>query len=65
MTKVFLLFSLCTIFFYYGMIWVHQEYQNYHKYQEPEGAAVKVFGDGDHQVMTGYDRFIYFFLHGE
>ncbi|HWO75793.1 MAG TPA: YqzK family protein [Bacillus sp. (in: firmicutes)] len=64
--KVFLLFTLCTILFYYGMIWVHQEYQNYQKYDEPDGAAVKVFETKDDPVMlSGYERIIYFFLHGE
>ncbi|GAA0346865.1 YqzK family protein [Bacillus carboniphilus] len=64
--KVFLLFTLCTILFYYGMIWVHQEYQNYQKYDEPDGSAVKVFEDaGDDKFLSGYERFIYFFLNGE
>ncbi len=48
------------------MIWVHQEYQNYQKYDEPDGAAVKVFETKDDPVMlSGYERIIYFFLHGE
>ncbi|WP_260842784.1 YqzK family protein, partial [Staphylococcus epidermidis] len=40
--RVFLLFAACTIMFYYGIIWVSQEYENYRRYDEPEGTAVKV-----------------------
>ena len=40
--KVFILFTGCTILFYYGMMWVNEEYQSYHRYDEPEGTALKV-----------------------
>jgi hypothetical protein len=41
--KVFLAFTCCTVLFYYGLIWINQEYEDYHRYDEPEGKAVKVF----------------------
>jgi hypothetical protein len=41
--KVFLAFTCCTVLFYYGLVWVNQEYEDYHRYDEPEGKAVKVF----------------------
>ncbi|WP_078413663.1 DUF4227 family protein [Priestia abyssalis] len=40
--KVFILFTGFTFLFYYGMMWVQQEYQQYQRYDEPQGAAVKV-----------------------
>lgn len=64
--RVFLLFATCTIMFYYGIIWVSQEYENYRRYDEPEGTAVKVI----HQPITeeGSDwlsRLLFFYLNGE
>lgn len=40
--KVFILFVSCTLLFYYGMVWVDNEYESYHKYDEPEGDVLKV-----------------------
>ncbi len=40
--KVFIIFTGCTILFYYAIMWISEEYQNYQKYDEPEGQAVKV-----------------------
>lgn len=39
---VFFLFVGCTLVFYYGILWVSEEYNNYHRYDEPKGRAVKV-----------------------
>ncbi|KKK33287.1 membrane protein [Mesobacillus campisalis] len=63
--KVFILFTGCTILFYYGIMWVNQEYQNYHRYDEPEGAAVKVSGNADSADSGILDRLILFYLNGE
>ncbi|TCI76027.1 DUF4227 family protein, partial [Exiguobacterium sp. IPBC4] len=30
--KVFVLFTGCTILFYYGLLWLNEEYQSYHRY---------------------------------
>lgn len=40
---IFFLFMGCTLLFYYGILWVSDEYNEYHRYEEPEGRSVKVF----------------------
>ena len=40
--KVFVLFTGCTILFYYGIMWLNEEYIESHRYDEPEGSAIKV-----------------------
>lgn len=42
-SKIFISFTACTLLFYFGLLWVNQEYQDYHRYDEPKGKAVKVF----------------------
>ncbi|MDP4083795.1 MAG: YqzK family protein [Bacillota bacterium] len=61
--KVFILFTGCTILFYYGIMWVNEEYQNYHRYDEPKGAAIKVSNmvEGN----SSFERLILFYLNGE
>lgn len=63
--KVFMLFTGCTILFYYGMMWVNQEYQNYHRYDEPKGTAVKVLASEKGNKSAWFDRIILFYLNGE
>ncbi|WP_462412101.1 YqzK family protein [Neobacillus sp. Marseille-QA0830] len=63
--KVFILFTGCTVLFYYGIMWVTEEYQNYHRYDEPEGSAVKVSNAIDQQSSSLFDRLILFYLDGE
>ncbi|WP_042458065.1 YqzK family protein [Neobacillus dielmonensis] len=63
--KVFIIFTGCTVLFYYGIMWVTEEYQNYHRYDEPEGAAVKVSNAVDQQRSSLFDRLIFFYLNGE
>ncbi|MDN4527313.1 YqzK family protein [Fictibacillus fluitans] len=41
--KIFVSFTACTLLFYFGLLWINQEYQNYHRYDVPKGKAVKVF----------------------
>jgi|GEM_PF-2589508 len=60
--KVFILFTGCTIFFYYAIMWVKEEYENYHRYDEPEGKAIEVFSyddGGDFGGFKGYYCFIW------
>lgn len=40
--KVLIIFIVCTLFFYFGLIWINQEYENYNRYNQPEGNAIKV-----------------------
>ncbi|MFE8702599.1 YqzK family protein [Cytobacillus sp. FJAT-54145] len=63
--KVFILFTGCTIIFYYGIMWINEEYQGYHKYDEPKGAAVKVSAPIEGEESTWFDRLILFYLNGE
>ncbi|WP_066312636.1 YqzK family protein [Bacillus sp. FJAT-29814] len=63
--KVFIIFTGCTILFYYGIMWVSEEYQNYHRYDEPEGTAVKVSNGLDGKDSSLLDRLIFFYLNGE
>lgn len=64
--KVFILFTGCTILFYYGIMWLNEEYQDYHHNDEPKGAAVKVFASESDSASFGWlDRLILFYLNGE
>ncbi|MFD1707082.1 YqzK family protein [Siminovitchia sediminis] len=63
--RVFILFAICTIMFYYGMIWVSQEYENYRKYDEPKGTAVKVMQQDHDEGNDWVSRLLLFYLNGE
>lgn len=63
--KVFILFTGCTILFYYGIIWVNEEYQNYHRYDEPKGAAVKVSNTAHKEGSSLFERLALFYQNGE
>lgn len=64
--KVFILFTGCTILFYYGIMWVNEEYESYHRYDEPQGAAVKVTAStGKSDTSSWLDRIFLFYLDGE
>ncbi|MBO8154882.1 MAG: YqzK family protein [Bacillaceae bacterium] len=60
--KVFIIFIVCTALFYYGLRIMHEEYENFHRYDRPEGRAVKVF---DQQEGNLLDRLSIFFRLGE
>jgi hypothetical protein len=63
--KVFIAFSLCTLVFYFGLLWINHEYQNYHRYDEPEGKAVKVFNLDSKSDADLLKRVFYFYQMGE
>ncbi|MGG1399574.1 YqzK family protein [Bacillus salipaludis] len=63
--KVFIIFTGCTILFYYGIMWVSQEYQSYHRYDAPEGAALKVSSEVKDDNPGWLNRLILFYLNGE
>jgi len=63
--KVFVIFTGCTILFYYGIMWVSEEYQNYHRYDEPEGSALKVSNAVKEDSSSVIDRLMLFYLNGE
>jgi arginine exporter protein ArgO len=63
--KVFIIFTGCTVLFYYGIMLVNEEYQNYHRYDEPEGAALKVSNAVDEENFSLLNRLKLFYLNGE
>ena len=65
--KVFLIFVICTLFFYFGLVWMNEEYENYHRYDQPEGKAIKVSSENDDQraSLTFVERLRLFYQMGE
>jgi hypothetical protein len=63
--KVFIIFTGCTILFYYGIMWVNEEYQAYHRYDRPEGEALKVSNAVKEEGSSLLDRLKLFYLNGE
>jgi hypothetical protein len=63
--KVFILFTGCTILFYYALIWFNEEYQEFHRYDEPSGAAVKVNSNVKTEDYTWKERLFLFYQNGE
>lgn len=55
--KISIVFIGCTCLFYFGLRAMHQEYEQFHRYDQPEGPAVKVFQEEDRWM----DRLQYFF----
>ncbi|WP_226034619.1 YqzK family protein [Aquibacillus saliphilus] len=60
--KIFIIFTACTLLFYFGLRAMHTEYQEYHRYDPPEGKAVKVFNYDQKELI---DRLSIFFRLGE
>jgi TRAP-type mannitol/chloroaromatic compound transport system permease small subunit len=66
--KVFFLFVFCTILFYFGLQWLDHNYESFHKYDEPNDGAVKVFKPAEQDQPTkenGPNRFFQFLRNGE
>ncbi|MBU5265347.1 DUF4227 family protein [Virgibacillus proomii] len=61
MIKVFFIFIACTWLFYCGFRLMHAEYEQYHRYDTPEGPAMKVFTE----ELSFFDRIQLFFRLGE
>lgn len=57
MIKIIIIFIGCTCLFYYGLRAMHSEYEQFHRYDQPEGPAVKVFNEGERII----DRLNLFF----
>jgi len=55
--KLVVIFICCTFLFYFGLKAMHAEYEQYHRYDPPDGPAVKVFSDENSFI----DR-VYLFL---
>ncbi|MDQ0225023.1 YqzK family protein [Metabacillus niabensis] len=65
MLKVFILFTGFTILFYYAIIWVNLEYQEMHRYDQPEGAALKVTNMVNNEEENWLNRLMFFYDNGE
>lgn len=65
MFKVFILFSGFTILFYCAMMWINSEYRDYHRYDPPEGSAIKVTTMEEENHSRWFDRLMFFYLNGE
>lgn len=64
--KVFIMFVGFTVLFYFAIVWFNEEYENYHRYDEPKGASTKVFQSFDKRDEIGWkDRLFLFYLDGE
>jgi hypothetical protein len=64
--KVFVTFICFTLLFYYGLLWLNEEYQDFHRYDEPEGRAVKVFeAYYEKEELNWIDRLKMFYDTGE
>lgn len=57
MIKIIIIFIGCTCLFYFGLRAMHLEYEQFHRYDQPEGPAVKVFSEEDRLI----DRLHLFF----
>jgi len=63
--KVFLLFTGCTILFYYAIMWISEEYRIQDPYEEPRGKAVKVVADHADGTHPFLERLLWFYMSGE
>ncbi|BAB05247.1 YqzK family protein [Halalkalibacterium halodurans] len=63
--KVFLLFMGCTLLFYYGILWITEEYESYHRYDEPKGNAIKVISMKEDESASWLERLLFFYRFGE
>ncbi|MDX8046066.1 DUF4227 family protein [Gracilibacillus sp. S3-1-1] len=62
MMKIFIIFVLCTMLFYYVIKALHQEYEKLDRYDYPQGKAVKVF---QQEEPDTWQRLSIFFRLGE
>ncbi|OUA05983.1 DUF4227 domain-containing protein [Bacillus cereus] len=64
--KVFLLFTSCTILFYFAILWINEEYESYHRYEKPKEETVeKVSGNEEPAKDAFVNRMMFFYENGE
>jgi hypothetical protein len=61
--KVFIFFIGFTLLFYYGIVWLNDEYEGYHRYDKPHGGAVKVWNEEEQSEPIFSLERLYFFYH--
>ncbi|WP_160141532.1 DUF4227 family protein [Salicibibacter halophilus] len=63
--KILIIFAGCTAMFYYGILFVIDEYQGDERFEEPEGNAIKVFDQDSGDDFSFRERLLHLWLHGE
>lgn len=64
--KVMVLFIGCTILFYMTISWIHEEYQNYRRYDVPNGSFQEVTSQNQEEKEAELvSRLIFFYENGE
>ncbi|MGN1400585.1 MAG: YqzK family protein [Bacillus sp. (in: firmicutes)] len=63
--KVFVIFVCFTILFFIGMVWLNKEYEDYNRYDEPQGTSVKVSSVPEPAEMGWFERLKLFYWSGE
>ncbi|GAB4073527.1 hypothetical protein GCM10028778_10300 [Barrientosiimonas marina] len=56
--KVFIIFTICTFFFYFSLHYMHTEYEQIHRYDPPEGPSVKVLKMDDRSFIDRLNLFL-------
>ncbi len=64
MVKIFFLFAVFMMIFYFALSWFNKEYQGMHRYDKPEGDAVKVFSPEEQEDEQYIDQLLQFYLDG-
>ncbi len=62
--KRLILFTVCLIVFYYSIMKINELYAFYHRYDEPDGAAIKVSTTWQSENSI-WERLLYFYQNGE
>ncbi|KOS25983.1 membrane protein [Bacillus anthracis] len=64
--KVFLLFTSCTILFYFAILWINEEYETNKRYEKPKEETVeKVSGNEEPAKDAFVNRMMFFYENGE
>ncbi|GAF21367.1 MULTISPECIES: DUF4227 family protein [Shouchella] len=63
--KAVILFVACTAIFYYGILWVTDELSDLHRYDVPEGNALKASSVASDEDRSLLQRLTLFLLDGE
>ncbi|KOS24490.1 membrane protein [Bacillus anthracis] len=64
--KVFLLFTSCTILFYFAILWINEEYESFHRYEKRKEETVeKVSGNEEPAKDAFVNRMMFFYENGE
>lgn len=57
--KVIILFMISLVLFFYSLRLMYNEYEQYYRYDPPEGPAIKVYQQSERSLI----RHIYSFFH--